>query len=324
MVTAPNPQSSSTSSLSNKDIDDLVRITFAEAGGESETGQIAVLHAIRTRSIKRNQSIHEVIFAPYQFQPTFTAQGKATMARLKPEDDEYKRLANLAQGVFNGTIPDPTGGADHFLNEALTREQNNRVTLPEWTKKLASSRHVIGKHAFYGGDKDKAGTITESMSKKYGKTTYTQVVKNKLRDWEVFENADGSTNVWTATALAGVGVSLLNSWANKDDEEKGFFGNLISGAASLAILGGVAGFFISKFTKEPEAVDYSKMVKANTPPDNAALASADKGRDRTNLAALDLPTSFTRYPSESTDIVVATAGAGKNGTSGKIGVAPSA
>jgi hypothetical protein len=325
----PNP-SSNNASLSEKDLDTLVRITYAEAGREPEIGKVAVLHVIKTRMAKGNfggKAVSDVVYYPNAFEPVKSAVGKANMAKLNPSDAEYQRIADLAKGVFNGSIPDPTGGADHFANVATVRERNSGG-VTDWMRAKWDTKFDIARHSFFGGDRAEAERVTASLADKYGKVPIIQAISNKIYDWEVFQKRDGSMNGWTMTALGGIVASLGLSFFNRDDtrEEKGFLASLGSGIASLAILGGVAGFFISKFTSKDEPRHDGNMAKANIPTDGTALASANKDKQNTDLAALNLPKNKDRLPSKNIDghptVNVAAAPAQKNAGGGGFGVAP--
>lgn len=152
-------------SLTPKDLDTLVRITQAEAGKESQLGQVAVLHVIKNR-VEANRSefgggtVQGVVYKPWQFEPTMTDVGRRNMQNVSGE--KYQSLEKLAEGVFSGQIPDPTGGATHFANVG-TVKQRRGGGVTDWMQAKAASAHDIGNHTFFGGNKQQAQEVTRQL-----------------------------------------------------------------------------------------------------------------------------------------------------------------
>lgn len=151
--------------LTPKDLETLVRITHAEAGKESQLGQVAVLHVIKNR-MEANRSefggstVQGVVYKPWQFEPTMTDVGRRNMQNVSGE--QYRELEKLAEGVFSGQIPDPTGGATHFANVSTVRQRRGGG-VTDWMQAKAATAHDIGNHTFFGGDRQQAQEVTRQL-----------------------------------------------------------------------------------------------------------------------------------------------------------------
>ena len=118
------------SSTSNNDLYLLAKCVYAEARGESYTGQVAVAAAIlnRVKSASFPNTIAGVIYQPYAF--TAVSDGQIN---LEPNQTAY----NAARDALNGW--DPTYGAIYYYNPKTA------------TSKWIYSRKTtiqIGKHVF--------------------------------------------------------------------------------------------------------------------------------------------------------------------------------
>ncbi len=126
------------------DMDSLARAIYAEAGGEPAQGQAAVAHVILNRAqagYGGAKSIADVVNAPGQFEGMTSPR-----AGVSTGDPGYQKALQIAQGVVSGQIPDPTGGADHFLNPQLQAQLGRQQ--PGWAN---GNGQRIGNHVFYGG-----------------------------------------------------------------------------------------------------------------------------------------------------------------------------
>ncbi|GIP37716.1 spore cortex-lytic enzyme [Paenibacillus sp. J31TS4] len=111
-------------------LEQLARIIYSEARGETFTGQVAV-GAIVLNRVQSNlfpDSISEVIFQPGQFSAVDDGQ-----YWLKPDETSYK----AARAALNGS--DPTKGALFYYNPV--------IATAEWSKKRPTMA-VIGAHIF--------------------------------------------------------------------------------------------------------------------------------------------------------------------------------
>jgi hypothetical protein len=106
---------------SNDKIRDLViRTLVGEAARNDRDGMISVAHVLKNRADSGHygdrtvNGLTNTIKAPLQFSmwnPDIESWGKT----ISPNDPYYQRAGAIADAVFNGEIPDNTGGADHYF-----------------------------------------------------------------------------------------------------------------------------------------------------------------------------------------------------------------
>lgn len=131
----------------------LARTLWGEARGESRMGQIAVAWVIRNRaenpgwwSRQRDgipdDTIEAVCMEPNQFTCWWDTQLVKVRTRTKAQ---LGTLMDVARGVLNDEIPDPTGGADHY--HTILRPSYERSWPPSWAKGRVGV--TIGSHIFY-------------------------------------------------------------------------------------------------------------------------------------------------------------------------------
>ena len=102
----------------------MAKLAFAEADKSSmknfDEDATAVLHVANTRKNNPNRfgETMEEVFTRSQFDGVGSTEwDKADTKNLtKDEKELYKRALQLQAGVSNGSIKDPTGGADHYAN----------------------------------------------------------------------------------------------------------------------------------------------------------------------------------------------------------------
>lgn len=141
---------------------------FLEAQGEPEEGILGVAWVIRRRAVDWNLGWHKAILGPeglaygdgHPFEP-FSAFG-----------DDYRLRARARLGAAENTepfwyaaacalwklLPDPVGGATHYLNEAVTKKIR-KGTFPAWAAdpndptKIHEAKVTtrIGRHTFLLG-----------------------------------------------------------------------------------------------------------------------------------------------------------------------------
>lgn len=130
------------------EVDLLACCIYAEARGEPHIGKEAVASVVMNRSKRRKQSVKEVILAPSQF--SWTRPGDTnynrTLAAYNLRTPEFMTCLAVAEQALAGTLIDPTHGADHYLNVALTRILR-KGRLPRWAEE-GKVTAVIGKHTF--------------------------------------------------------------------------------------------------------------------------------------------------------------------------------
>lgn len=117
-----------------------------EAAGEPFAGKLAVAHVIRNRMAQRGKTAFEICWAPYQFSawlmPLKTIAEKLSNESLTTIAD----CNRAAKRAYDRSGTDPTLGATHYLNEALTIAQSGK--LPSWVEQLQWTVK-IGQHDFY-------------------------------------------------------------------------------------------------------------------------------------------------------------------------------
>tara|TARA_B100001989_G_C24505731_1_gene447431 strand:+ start:495 stop:1010 length:516 start_codon:yes stop_codon:yes gene_type:complete len=139
------------------DQDTLARTLWGEARGEGYTGMQAVANVIMNRYKKAQGSVSvarrwggtvaEICQKPYQFS-TWNANDPNLhlVQAVTTADSNFATALDIAKRALQGRLPDLTGGADHYLNIAVTK-QIRGGTLPPWAdlnKRTAS----IGSHTF--------------------------------------------------------------------------------------------------------------------------------------------------------------------------------
>ena len=91
----------------------------------------AITWVIRNRLAKPKRfgdTIEKVVYAPHQFSGVNTEEwNKAVKQKFTSEERAiYNRTNAIVTGVWGDIIPDPTGGADHYYNPAISK--------PNWGK----------------------------------------------------------------------------------------------------------------------------------------------------------------------------------------------
>lgn len=131
--------------LTAKDRDLMIRTIIGEAGNQGPQGQAAVAHVILNRMAAGSygKTPADVVLAPNQFEPWATRRNE--LLAIKPTSPAYQETSDILDMVANGEVPDPTGGATHFLAPDIVRQRRGG-SLPSWA---AQPTAVIGGHAFY-------------------------------------------------------------------------------------------------------------------------------------------------------------------------------
>ena len=132
------------------DVDAATRMAIGEAGGERDDGKAAVVHTAINRSKASGVPLSDVIAQPNAYESV--TNGRA--AKISPDDPEYKRVRDeIVRPALAGQIPDPTGGATHFINHDLQTALGRQT--PSWA--TGEPRAMIGHHTFYSPDERAAG-----------------------------------------------------------------------------------------------------------------------------------------------------------------------
>lgn len=158
----------------------LIRTLLGEAANQPEQGVAAVAHVIQNRrnSGRWGNSIRDVVTAKSQFEPWNTPEGRQRMMSVRKSDPKYIKIAQIADGVLSGDIADPTGGADHFLNETIVRKRRGG-SLPKWANNMSATAHKIGDHTFYGGSGSASLAGSEANDKPRARSAYFDSMMNQ-------------------------------------------------------------------------------------------------------------------------------------------------
>ena len=122
------------------------KLAFAEADKSSmenfEEDATAILHVANTRVNNPNRfgSTMEEVFTPVQFNGVGSNEWNKVDTNKLTKDEQalYKRALQLQAGVRNGSIEDPTGGADHYYN--------SKISNPNWGNMRTEDKAVNGKY----------------------------------------------------------------------------------------------------------------------------------------------------------------------------------
>ena len=134
--------------LSPQDQDLMTRTVLSEAGQDGAPGMTAVASVIRNRvaSGQYGSDPSDVVLAPNQFSSwSLPGNSPDSPSRWKPQSPQYQQASQIVNSVWSGKTPDPTGGADHYLNPTIVQAQ--RGSLPGWAQGQPTAQ--IGGHSFY-------------------------------------------------------------------------------------------------------------------------------------------------------------------------------
>lgn len=157
--------------LSDSDRDAMTRIVLAENRDADPSEQAAIAHVMlnRLQSGQFGSSMQAVLNARtkgggYQFTPLGTT--KNNPSSINPSSPAYRATAQVINGVVDGTVPDPTGGATYYRNQDIA---------PGRPAGVSGGAIKIGAHTFFGGSEtmpsdlspDKYGTDEDPLVQKY-------------------------------------------------------------------------------------------------------------------------------------------------------------
>jgi Cell Wall Hydrolase len=147
--------------ITESDLDVMVRTTIGEAANEPDIGKIAVAWVILNRArinttwyggnSVASVALHKAsVVKPsgrrvtvWQFEPWMNRSGY--LWGIQKHGALYQHVKRLVVGCINGTYPDPTSGATHFLEPNIVRSRTGG-TLPKWAQ---GNGRRIGRHVFY-------------------------------------------------------------------------------------------------------------------------------------------------------------------------------
>lgn len=141
------------------DLDNLTRTLLGEAANQGPEGQAAVGWTVRNRMAdpRWGSTATEVTRQPEQFSAwNDPANGGNDLVRTPATDPTYLSAQEIARGVLEGTIEDPTGGRDHYF----TGDQ------PYWFDEQAARAAPlqIGDHTFLGGAGGAGGASAQEQA----------------------------------------------------------------------------------------------------------------------------------------------------------------
>jgi len=118
----------------------LLALTVAmESQNQSDLGKLGVAWTILNRAAL-GVSIADVIFAGSQFSAWMTgSRPLLSIDTMSPE--VWSACYRAACGAYFNLLPDPTGGAEFYLNPILTRQLRNG-TLPPWAADPNDPTHL--------------------------------------------------------------------------------------------------------------------------------------------------------------------------------------
>lgn len=146
--------------INKRDVDVLVRTVIGEAAREPLEGKIAVVHVIMNRARKNiswyggnnvaDVAMHKATVTRktgtktvWQFEPWMSR--KDYLWGISHGSTLYKNVERVVISCVNGTYPDPTDGATHFLEPNIVRSRTGG-TLPSWAQ---GEGRRIGNHVFF-------------------------------------------------------------------------------------------------------------------------------------------------------------------------------
>jgi spore germination cell wall hydrolase CwlJ-like protein len=159
-VTQPEPAPPTT------DLDALARTILGEAGGEPTEGKVAVAAVVGNRlrlaeefcarhpGAQRHPTFGEpswrgICLADWRDIFQFSCWEPMTADRrriLLASDCDLTTELGIARTAIADALPDPTGGATHYLNVELEKRLYGH--LPSWIAGMRQTA-VIGKHTFF-------------------------------------------------------------------------------------------------------------------------------------------------------------------------------
>lgn len=130
---------------SDQDADAATRTLSGEARGETPVGEDAVPWVLRNRLSFApswwGRTIFDICHKKWQFSCWNGGADTDHITGLKQGDTEYATLLTMVKGVFEGAIPDPTGGSTMY---------KVRGTPASWDKATAGHPpRSIGHHDFW-------------------------------------------------------------------------------------------------------------------------------------------------------------------------------
>jgi len=213
------------------DLDTLARTLHGEARGEGEEGMSAVAWVVRNRAARPgwwsrhpddipDDTIQAVCLDPKQFSCWNPGDAnRGTITALKDTDPAYLLAWRIARRVLDGEVPDPTGGADHYLSVGW-------VGRTKWARENPDKMTVrIGGHCFYRLSKPLAKSRTlrgAAVTGAAGALALAEPIRDVIdavREAEAHLISGDVIRI--AIGLLIVGGSLYVAWCRRDDFLRG-------------------------------------------------------------------------------------------------------
>jgi spore germination cell wall hydrolase CwlJ-like protein len=129
----------------------LIALTvWGEARGEDYAGKLAVAYVIKNRMTRRQVKVSRVVLAPWQFSFWNTEDpSRSRISEIDEFSDVWQDCLRAAASAYLATDPDPTNGAEYYMNVDVVRRQRGG-TLPLWWRSDTDpdTEVKIGSHTF--------------------------------------------------------------------------------------------------------------------------------------------------------------------------------
>lgn len=125
------------------DISLVANLLFSETKDPNDAVGIIWVIKNRMSNPKRfGRTLSDVIFQSNQFSGVGSKEwNKAVKGKFTPDElSIYNQMTGIAKKVLSNEIPDPTGGADHYVNLDISN--------PSWTSKM-NKKTKIGQHTYF-------------------------------------------------------------------------------------------------------------------------------------------------------------------------------
>ena len=142
------------------DLDQATRTVLGEAADQGPLGRQAVAHVIanRLRDDRWPDTVTAVVRQPRQFSAWNTDGSGNALVHLPASDPLYQQVRAEVRAVFDGQLPDPTGGAVHYYApRGMTRlieTGHAQSPTPPWLATATAERNTppvtIRDHVFTG------------------------------------------------------------------------------------------------------------------------------------------------------------------------------
>lgn len=151
----PRPREEGEGARRNNLLDVLAWTMLGEAANQGDTGMSAIAHVVlnRANSGRYPSDPLKVALQPKQFSAWNATNngGNKPKERWGRDSAEFQHARELAQGVLDGKIPDPTGGATHYWApkpmKAVTGKEDP-YWAPSEERRAGQGRLTLGDHVF--------------------------------------------------------------------------------------------------------------------------------------------------------------------------------